>query len=398
MPRRIWPLAALILLLVGLPLWAQAPEVVLAVAAECYGVAAGLTTTQAPGANGGIAMALSDSSTIAGGVELQPGPYTLVLRTFAPAGDQDGFFVEIAGTRTRRTAPIGSWGTLAFPFTVAKAGQVLICIIGQEPGMLVDDVALVKGTVKDGQVDTTKLVAAGGGAKVGFEGLTRLRTACRLRDFPPKIEKPALQEDFEAGPRGVVGEHRLAPGHTGQGLVLDMPDGRFDMDTAALGPLPVGTVEWWVRPRPAAQVWADQGWHYFLHGAPAAAGGPRLDLSRHPSTQLQLALSAGETRESLALSTGSLDLQEWHHLLVSWDLRGERQHLWLMLDGKGFQAFFPAAEGGRKAFAPLQLSALQFGNTPSGDDIPLLPMDGAMDEVRVTTSSVADRLVGEGGQ
>ena len=384
------------LLLAGLPLCAQAPEVVLAVAAERYGVAGGVTLTKLPGANGGLAVALSDSSTIAGGLELQPGPYTLVLRTFAPAGDQDGFFVEIAGARTRRTAPIGSWGTLAFPFTVGKPGQVLISVIGQEPGMLVDDVVIVKGTVKDGQVDTTKLVAADGGERAGFQGLTRLRTACRLRDFPPKIEQPALSQDFETAPPGVVGEHRLAPGHAGQALILDMPDGRFDLDTAALGALPTGTVEWWVKPRPAAQVWWDQGWHYFLHGAPVE--GPdtirptRLDLSRSPSTQLQLTLAAGDVNEALALSTGNLDVNEWHHLLVSWDLRGDRQYLWLMVDGKGFQAFFP------KTLNPLHLRALQFANTPSGDNIPLLPMDGAIDEVRVTTTSVADRLVGEGGQ
>ncbi len=153
-----------------------------------------------------------------------------------------------------------------------------------------------------------------------------------------------------------------------------------------------------MQPRPAAQVWTDQGWHYFLHGAPVVAGGTRLDLSRHIASSLELALSAGETREAVTVPTGNLDLQAWHHLLVSWDLRGERQYLWLLLDGKGFQSFFPATEGGRKALGPLQLGALQFGNTPSGDDIPLLPMDGAVDEVRVTTTSVADRLVGEGGQ
>lgn len=392
--------AALLALLAALPLGAQgaAPEVVTASAAERYGVASALTATQAPGANGGVAMALSDASTISGGLQLAPGPYTLVLRTFAPAGDQDGFFVEIAGTRTRRTAPIGSWGTLAFPFTVDQAGQALIAIIGQEPGMLVDDIVIVKGTVRDGQVDTTKLVAATGGERVGFQGLTRLRTACRLREFPPAPAKAALQEDFETSPQGVVGEHRVGPGQTGQGLVLDMPDGRLDLDVKALGPLAAGTVEWWVKPRPAAQVWLDQGWHYFLHGAPATPGGCRLDLSRHPSTQLQLTLAVGDRKESLQVPTNSLDPQQWHHLLVSWDLRGERHYLWLLVDGKGYQSFFPADAGVHAGFTPLQFSALQFGNTPSEDNTPLLPMDGAIDGIRVSATSVAERLVGEGGQ
>ncbi len=384
-------LAVVLVCLIGLPAGAQSPEVALAVAAERYGVASGLTATRAPGANGGVAMALSDSSTIAGGLQLAPGQYTLVLRTFAPAGDQDGFFVEVAGTRTRRTAPIGSWGALAFPFSVEQAGQVLISIIGQEPGMLVDDVVIVKGTVKDGQVDTTKLVAATGGDRVGFEGLTRLRTPCRLRDFPPQTVTAALREDFETAPPGAAGEHRLGPGQTGRGLVLDMPDGRYDLEAKALGPLATGTVEWWVKPRPAAQVWLDHGWHYFLHGAPAVAEGCRLDLSRHPRTQLQLTLAVGDRNESLHLPTNSLDLQQWHHVLVSWDLRGERQYLWLLVDGKGYQAFFPAS------FPPLALAALQFGNAPSGDGLPCLPMDGGIDGIRVSTTAVADRLAEEGG-
>lgn len=361
----------------------------LAAPADQYGQAFSIARVQADGANGGFAVALSGDSVIAGGLQLPAGSYTFILRTFAPAGDQDGLFVEINGARTRRTVPIGQWATVALPFTLDKPGQVTLTVIGQEPGLLVDEIAVVKGTHADGAVDTTKLVAAAGGGQVGLADLQRLQTACRLATFPPAPGRVLCGEDFEKLPPGVSGEHALAPGHAGQGLVLKMPDGRFDMALSgpAAAAMPAGTVEWWVRPRPAAQVWLDQGWHYFLHAAPAA--GPRLDLSRSPSTQLQLSLSAGDRRESLQINTGNLDLQEWHHLLVSWDLRGDRQYLWLLVDGKGFRSFFP------KAFEAPRFTSLQFGNMPSSDNIPLLPMDGGLDEIRVSPEPVSARLAGE---
>lgn len=359
----------------------------LAAPAEQYGQASSIARVQPEGANGGFAVALSGDSIIAGGLQLPAGPYTFILRTFAPAGDQDGLFVEINGARTRRTVPIGQWATVALPFTLDKPSQVTLTIIGQEPGLLVDDVVVVKGTHADGAVDTTKLVAAAGGEQVGLKDLQRLRTACKLAEFPSAPPARLLcREDFEKLPPGVSGEHALAPGHAGQGLVLKMPDGRFDMALSSQA-MPAGTVEWWVRPRPAAQIWLDQGWHYFLHAAPAA--GPRLDLSRLPATNLQLSLSAGDRNESLQIATGNLDLQEWHHLLVSWDLRGDRQYLWLLVDGNGFQSFFP------KSFDAPRFSSLQFGNTPSGDNIPLLPMDGGLDEIRVSPEPVSARLAGE---
>lgn len=212
---------------------------------------------------------------------------------------------------------------------------------------------------------------------------------CKLRTFPPPAAEPGniiLREDFETASATVTGEHRYAPGRTGQGLYLDMPDGRYELPLGQPRTMPTGTIEWWAKPRPAAQVWSDQGWHYFLHCAPPQPGGVRFDLSRSPATQLQISASCGDQKQSVWIKPGGADVQQWHHLLVSWDFSGERQSLWLLLDGAGGSVTFP------RAFAPPVWSSLQFGNTPAGEDIPFLPMDGGIDDLRVSSDPVTARL------
>jgi hypothetical protein len=87
------------------------------------------------------------------------------------------------------------------------------------------------------------------------------------------------------------------------------------------------------------------------------------------------------------MSTSDLDVEAWHHMLVSWDLTGERQYLWLMVDGRGVQAFF------ENRFDPaVKFSSIEIGNTPSGWDIPHLHIDGAIDELKISNVSVASRL------
>ena len=364
-------------------------DVIFAAPAEQYGFVSGAAAFAADGAHGGTALSLSEQAYIAGAVDVQPGQYTLLVRVFAPAGDADGFFVEIGKERTRRTAPIGHWGVLAYPVEVKEAQQLPLTVIGQEPGMLLDDIALVRGAFKDDQVDTGKLLPTGAAARVGAAGIKRLLSGCRLKDFPPKTALAgACSESFERVPATVTGEHRTGPGFKGQAVFLDQPDGRFDMDATALGAMPTGTITWWVKPRPNARIWEDYAWRYYLYGAPAQPGGVRLDLSRHPSTQLQLAVSVGDKLEKLALSTSGLDPQQWHQLLVSWDLRpaADRQYLWLMIDGVGQQLFFP------KTFAAPAFSSLQFCNRPADGDTPLLPMDGGLDEITVSREPVTARL------
>ncbi len=401
MERLLRPtLAALLLAAATMPLPAAEiaeNDVLLKTEIENWGATNGLTPMSYDEASGQIAMAMASDAVAVGGLDLQPGDYTLVFWQMAPAGDADGFFVEINGKRTRMLGTIGRWGTLALPFTVDRAGPITIAIIGQEPTMTIDRIAVVRGTYKTGDIDFADIPGETAGASIGLDQIPRLASPCRLGEAPEAPQAPGehtlYDQDFDAQCPGVTGEHRWIEGPFGQALVLDMPDGRFSIDTSAMGIAQAGTVEWWVKPREAAHVWWDQGWHYFLHAEPAQPGGTQLDLYGLRSGLLFIASADGEPyeltgkgSETLQFRTSSVDVTQWHHVLVSWDLRGDRQFLWVMVDGKGVQSFFP------KAFEPGAFARIELGNTPSDWDIPYLPMDGAIDAIRVSDVPVTDRL------
>ncbi len=399
MCRLFMPLALLVVA-AALPVTAAeiAPEdVILKVEIESWGQTHGLSPVAAPEASGGVAMALAADANAVGAVRLDPGEYTLVLWATAPAGDADGFFVEINGQRTRLLGRIGRWDTLSLPFTVTQAGPVIIQIIGQEPGLTIDQIAVVRGSYPQGQIAFANIPGEAAGQSISLEDIPRLSGPCALKEvsdtpFAPD-ERTVLHESFDAPCTGVVGEHRWGEGRFGPALILDMPDGRFDLNTAGLDIAEQGTIELWVKTRPAARVWWDQGWHYLLHFEPAQPGGTQLDLSLL-CARLELTATldgtpyplAKGTNEVVGMNTGALDNEAWHHLLVSWDLRGDRQYLWLLVDGKGVRGFFP------RAFAPGAFSRIEIGNTPSDWDVPFLPLDGAIDELRITNTSVADRI------
>ena len=394
---------ALVALTVALACGAEIPEASVLVKAELenYGQSSGLTPVELPDASGGYAMALGDESSGAtGGVKLAPGQYTLLLRAWAPAGDQDGFFVEIGGSRERRVAPGPMWTVMAYNFMVEKPGVVVMSIIGQEPGLAVDQISVARGTYRTGELKMSDVpgetVAEG---RVGMAELPRLKSECSLKALPDapfrSDASTVLHESFDGAVTGAVGDHQQVEGKFGKALYLSMPDGRFDVDASKLDIGPVGTIELWARPRPGQRLWHDQGWHYFLHCEPAGGKGFRLDLSRHPRTNLQLTAAMGgkpmdkdlDPREDLQVSTNDLDVEAWHHMLVSWDLTGERQYLWLMVDGRGAQMFF-----GKRFDPPARFSKIEIGNTPSGWDVPYLHIDGAIDELKISNVSVAERL------
>jgi len=373
-------------------------DVVLKIQVEHLGVVRGVSPVVQEAIT---AMAFSPEGMAAGAVKLEPGDYTLLVECYAPAGDQDGFFVEIAGQRTRRTAPIGNWGTLAYPFTVKEARDIGITVIGQEPGMTVDAVAVVKGTHKD---NDPRLADVPGDMKAGMEislaDIPRLSMGCSLAEMPDapfeRDDNTVYLEHFEEPCAGASGEYTWNEGKWGKALYVNVPDGRFVIDATSLELGDQGTIEWWVKPRPAQELWYDQGWHYLLHCHARTEDGLQLDLSRHPRTNLRMIASSSEdpyyvntepgTREWVDLSTRELDLNEWHHILVSWDMTGEREHIWMMVDGRGKEHFFP------KAHEATGFSTITLGNTPPEWDVPFLFMDGGIDEVRIQNVSVVDRL------
>lgn len=127
---------------------------------------------------------------------------------------------------------------------------------------------------------------------------------------------------------------------------------------------------------------------------PAVAGGEDAEQR----TPVRLSASRGlaphgpidQPPERIEIDTRNLDIDGWHHLLVSWDLRGDRQRIWLLLNGSGQQLCVPAG-----TFPPGRFASLEFGNRPSGWQTPFIPLDGAIDALRVQAESVANRLVEE---
>jgi len=314
-----------------------------------------------------------------------------------PEVDLEVRFVEIDGERSRLKGHIGSWGTIVHPFTVQEPGSVTIAVIGQEPGMTLDQMAVVRGKYGAGDIAFADVPGETKGESVGLAEISRLASPCGLAaplsEPLAADEHTVYQQDFEAECAGVVGEHRWEDGPFGQALILDMPDGRFDIDASALDIGEQGTVEWWVKPREAARVWWDQGWHYFLHAEPAAAGGTQIDLDKHIGTLSLTVTPDGEpytltegTHEQTNMNTGSLSIEDWHHMLVSWDFSGDRQYVWILIDGQGMRSFFP------RIFEPGGFSRIELCNTPSDWDVPYLAMDGAIDAVRISDVSVAGRL------
>lgn len=377
-------------------------DVLLKTEIESWGETRGLTAVGHAGASGGIAMSMSADALAVGALELEAGDYSLVLWQFGPAPDADGFFVEIAGERTRLLGTNDSWGTLALPFTVPETGGVAIAIIGQEPGMTIDRIAVVRGTWRQTrdmpvEIHFADIPGETAGDRVSLDEVERLATPCRL---PEPLQEPleadartVYVEDFEAPCEGPVGEHRFTEGRFGRALVLEMPDGRFDVDASALDIADQGTIEWWVKTREAARIWWDQGWHYFLHATSKEADGTQFDIDKHIRTLAFTITPGGEPyaltegrHEQTTLNVGGVDNEAWHHVLISWELEDDRQYMWLMVDGRGMHKFFP------RSFEPGGFARLEFGNTPSDWEIPYLPLDGAIDAIRISNVSVRDRL------
>lgn len=360
---------------------------------EDVGTPFGLAAVAVAEAGGGKAASLAADAWIGWGLRLPAGTYTFVFRAFAPAGDQDALFVTIAGRRQRFTVPIGRWGQCAMGFTVATEPIVPFQIDGQEPGVQIDRCAVIGGALgaEDANLLTTALSPPDRLAAAAT--LPFAERPCRLAPFPPLQEagpETVLSEAFESPlPKHVAGRTEPGQGPWGQALLLGLPDGRYDLPVDAPRRLAgTGTVEWWVRPRPATNAWRDQGWRYFLHGQPASGTSVRLDLSRQVTSGLTLSVSttAGAPRQTLSLDVTSLDPEAWHHILVSWDLVGDPQILWLLVDGKGRQLQF------QKGFAECRFQRLVFGNSPPGDALPFLPMDGALDQIMVSREPVRRRL------
>jgi hypothetical protein len=194
-------------------------DVLLNVEMEGWGAVKGMQPAAYEEANRGIAMSMSADALAVGALNLQPGDYTLVLWQMAPNGSADGFFVEIDNARTRLLGTIGRWGTLTHPFEVDAAGPITIAIIGQEPTMTIDRLAVVRGSYDADEIAFSDIPGETTGESLGLDQITRLSMPCTLAEIPEAPAAPGEQtlyhEDFEAQAEGVSGGAVRAVGGAG---------------------------------------------------------------------------------------------------------------------------------------------------------------------------------------
>lgn len=395
---RVLLLMAVLLAVPGFAAPLGEDDVVLVEEIENFGQTTGLDPVGMDDASGKLAMALNSPESIAqGAVRLAAGKYTVLVSVWAPAGDQDGFYVDIRDVRDRRVPPgQRAWHTMAYSLETTAKEVVPIAVIVQEVGLRVDQIAVVKGAFKTDEIRALDVPRGKmQGVQVKLEDLPRLARRAHLASVP---EAPLqlgtdtlMQRSFDTEAEGATGAHELVEGKFGQALYLGAPDGRLVLDSSKLAFGAEGTIEFWVRPRPAQRLWWDQGWHYFLHCEPAE-GQPEqavsVDISRHPSTQLRATVATrdGKAKEAASIATGETSIDDWHHLLFSWDFTGKPQYVWFLLDGVGTQVHFTPQ------FAPTQFGRIEIGNAPMESGLPYLPIDGAVDDVVVSSKSVRTRL------
>ncbi len=150
------------------------------------------------------------------------------------------------------------------------------------------------------------------------------------------------------------------PGKFGLGAVVDselQPDRLMYPGLDNIN-FTTGTLEFWARSRPQEPVWSDGREHWFAVLFPErSVPGQRYGLTPHAialrktaDNQLELRLTdfrfamyraygslTKEEASILRLPVAELNAGDWHHILVSWDLRGKGR-VWLLIDGEGVTA------------------------------------------------------------
>lgn len=250
---------------------------------------------------------------------------------------------------------------------------------------------------------------------------------CRLRSVPsqplPRDRHTTLLAHFDSADNNDAAYARVHRAEVGVGSQPDAP-GRFGGGVAVEGaagavqfagldnynPL-VGTAEFWAQSRARQPIWNDGQEHWLLVLYPERAGaGPRYGMAPHFIALRKTAQNTLEVRLvtqslppygaavglrsaeglSLALPVDHLAAGAWHHIAVSWDLRGSGR-LWLLADGRGVTAGLKLRPGRP---APNPGDSIVFGGFWGlpGDDV--RTSDCNLDELRVQDCSIAARLEG----
>lgn len=184
--------------------------------------------------------------------------------------------------------------------------------------------------------------------------LTRDRHTTLLASFDAPDSNDAEYARVE---RREVGRRSIteAPGRFGDGVAVEGASGAVMYPGLDNYNPRVGTVEFWAQARGEEPLWNDGKEHWLLVLYPERAGAGGRDgmspyfvaLRKTPGNELELRVvnqslapySAGVGLRdgkgwSVRVPAESLAPEAWHHVAVSWDLRG-KVALWLLVDGVG---------------------------------------------------------------
>lgn len=169
-----------------------------------------------------------------------------------------------------------------------------------------------------------------------------------------------------------------------------------------------GTVELFVRSRPGMNIWNDGKDHvvFNLFGGRGATGEGNPTTYVIKTKENQLALGCQGNRISLPVDM--LQPDRWYHVAASWDSKVSPGRLWLTIDGKGVTG---VAEVPLRA---VKYGFIVFGNwardphlaakeprygesnvarltVDKPEDKDIAPLDGIIDEIRISDETLADR-------
>jgi len=250
---------------------------------------------------------------------------------------------------------------------------------------------------------------------------------CRLRGVPDgplgRDRDTCLYASFDAVDTSNAEYARVEPREVGIGSQPDAP-GRFGGGVAVEGPEDcvmypgldnysplTGTLEFWAQSRGEQPIWTDGREHWLLVLYPERGGAsPRYGMApyfvalrktadntlelrivnvplAHYAVGPGLATSQGW---SLSCPSGTLSAEGWHHVLVSWDLRGSGR-AWLLVDGEGATGEIGLPAGHPR---PNPGGCIVFGGLWGlpGDNV--RTSDCNLDDLRIESSTVAARLDG----
>ncbi len=237
--------------------------------------------------------------------------------------------------------------------------------------------------------------------------LTRDRHTTLLAHFDAADNSDATYARVQREEVG-VGSKPDAPGTFGGGVLVDAANAAVryaGLDN--YNPL-VGSAEFWAKAAGERPLWNDGKDHWLLVLYPERAAASsrygtapcfltlckraddtlRFSVQRQSLAHYAVGVGLREGGQSLSLPVANLKPEDWHHIVVSWDLRTPGR-IWLLVDGQGLCGNLKARPD---QLPPNPGMSVVFGGLWGlpGDDVTV--SECFLDELRIQAATVAPRL------